>query len=113
MKFYSTNNKDLNEEIKDGNFREDLYHRLAVIMIKVPSLVERIGDIPLLTQYFIELICKEQGLEKKEFSKEALSKLEKYPWTGNVRELRNVVERLMILGDNPITAKNIEQFASK
>ena len=64
-------------------------------------------------EYFVELISKEQGLEKKEFSKEALSKLKKYPWTGNVRELRNVVERLMILGENPITVKNIEQFASK
>ena len=113
VRVIAATNKDLNEEIREGNFREDLYHRLAVIMIKVPSLVERIGDIPLLTQYFIESICKEQGLEKKEFSKEAHSKLEKYPWTGNVRELRNVVERLMILGDNPITAKNIEQFASK
>ena len=113
VRVIAATNKDLNEEIKEGNFREDLYHRLAVIMIKVPSLVKRIGDIPLLTKYFIESICKEQGLEKKEFSKEALSKLEKYPWTGNVRELRNVVERLMILGDNPITVKNIEQFASK
>ena len=113
VRVIAATNKDLKEEIKDGNFREDLYHRLAVIMIKVPSLVKRISDIPILTKYFIESICKEQGLEKKEFSKEALSKLEKYPWTGNVRELRNVVERLMILGDNPITAKNIEQFASK
>ena len=82
-------------------------------MIKVPSLVKRLDDIPILTKYFVESICKEQGLEKKEFSKRALSKLEKYPWTGNVGELRNVVERLMILGENPITAKNIEQFASK
>ena len=113
VRVIAATNKDLKEEIKIGNFREDLYHRLAVIMIKVPSLVKRLDDIPILTQYFIESICKEQGLEKKEFSKEALSKLEKYPWTGNVRELRNVVERLMILGENPITVKNIEQFASK
>ena len=113
VRVIAATNKDLREEIKIGNFREDLYHRLAVIMIKVPSLVKRLDDIPILTQYFIESICKEQGLEKKEFSKEALSKLEKYPWTGNVRELRNVVERLMILGENPITVKNIEQFASK
>ena len=113
VRVIAATNKNLKEEIKDGNFREDLYHRLAVIMIKVPSLVKRISDIPILTKYFIESICKEQGLEKKEFSKEALSKLAKYPWTGNVRELRNLVERLMILGDNPITAKNIEQFASK
>ena len=113
VRVIAATNKDLNEEIKNGNFREDLYHRLAVIMIKVPSLVKRLDDIPILSQYFVELICKEQGLEKKEFSKEALSKLKKYPWTGNVRELRNVVERLMILGENPITVKNIEQFASK
>ena len=113
VRVIAATNKDLNEEIKNGNFREDLYHRLAVIMIKVPSLVKRLDDIPILSEYFVELICKEQGLEKKEFSKEALSKLKKYPWTGNVRELRNVVERLMILGENPITVKNIEQFASK
>ena len=113
VRVIAATNKDLKEEIKNGNFREDLYHRLAVIMIKVPSLVKRLDDIPILSQYFVELICKEQGLEKKEFSKEALSKLKKYPWTGNVRELRNVVERLMILGENPITVKNIEQFASK
>ena len=90
VRIIAATNKDLKEEIKIGNFREDLYHRLAVIMIKVPSLVKRLDDIPILTQYFIESICKEQGLEKKEFSKEALSKLEKYPWTGNVRELRNL-----------------------
>ena len=113
VRVIAATNKNLKEEIKNGNFREDLYHRLAVIMIKVPSLVKRLDDIPILSQYFVELICKEQGLEKKEFSKEALSKLKKYPWTGNVRELRNVVERLMILGENPITVKNIEQFASK
>ena len=113
VRVIAATNKDLKEEIKNGNFREDLYHRLAVIMIKVPSLINRLDDIPILSQYFVELICKEQGLEKKEFSKEALSKLKKYPWTGNVRELRNVVERLMILGENPITVKNIEQFASK
>ena len=113
VRVIAATNKDLKEEIKNGNFREDLYHRLAVIMIKVPSLVKRLDDIPILSQYFVELICKEQGLEKKEFSKEALSKLKKYPWTGNVRELRNVVERLMILGENPITVKNIEQFAPK
>ena len=113
VRVIAATNKDLKEEIKNGNFREDLYHRLAVILIKVPSLVKRLDDIPILSQYFVELICKEQGLEKKEFSKEALSKLKKYPWTGNVRELRNVVERLMILGENPITVKNIEQFASK
>ena len=113
VRVIAATNKNLKEEIKNGNFREDLYHRLAVIMIKVPSLVKRLDDIPILTQYFVESICKEQGLEKKEFSKNAISKLKKYPWTGNVRELRNVVERLMILGENPVTVRNIEQFASK
>ena len=113
VRVIAATNKNLKEEIKNGNFREDLYHRLAVIMIKVPSLVKRLDDIPILTRYFIESICKEQGLERKEFSEAALSKLKKYPWTGNVRELRNVVERLMILGENPVSVKNIEQFASK
>ena len=105
--------KDLKKEIEAGRFREDLYHRLAVIMIHVPSLGDRKEDIPILTEHFVDLLSKEQGLEKKLFSNEALEKLDKYPWTGNVRELRNVIERLMILGDNPISAENIIQFAPK
>jgi two-component system nitrogen regulation response regulator NtrX len=113
VRVIAATNKNLKQEIKEGRFREDLYHRLAVILIHVPSLKERLDDIPLLTYHFINLLTKEQGLENKLFSPEALQKLKDYPWSGNVRELRNVVERLMILGDNPITTENINQFAPK
>lgn len=113
VRVIAATNKELKKEIFEGRFREDLYHRLAVIMIHVPSLGQRKEDIPVLTEHFVELLSKEQGLEKKEFSPKALEKLDNYPWTGNVRELRNVVERLMILGENPITAENIDQFAPK
>ena len=113
VRVIAATNKNLKEEIKEGRFREDLYHRLAVILIHVPSLQERLDDIPLLTDHFTNLLTKEQGLENKRFSPEALQKLKDYPWSGNVRELRNVVERLMILGDNPITSENINQFAPK
>ena len=113
VRVIAATNKNLKQEIKEGRFREDLYHRLAVILIHVPSLKERLDDIPLLTDHFTNLLTKEQGLENKLFSPEALQKLKNYPWSGNVRELRNVVERLMILGDNPITSENINQFAPK
>ena len=113
VRVIAATNKNLKQEIKEGRFREDLYHRLAVILIHVPSLQERLDDIPLLTDHFTNLLTKEQGLENKLFSSEALQKLKNYPWSGNVRELRNVVERLMILGDNPITSENINQFAPK
>ena len=113
VRVIAATNKNLKQEIKEGRFREDLYHRLAVILIHVPSLQERLGDIPLLTDHFTNLLTKEQGLENKRFSPEALQKLKDYRWSGNVRELRNVVERLMILGDNPITSENINQFAPK
>jgi DNA-binding NtrC family response regulator len=113
VRVIAATNKNLKQEIKEGRFREDLYHRLAVILIHVPTLKERLDDIPLLTHHFINLLTKEQGLENKLFSPEALQKLKDYPWSGNVRELRNVVERLMILGDNPITSENINQFAPK
>ena len=113
VRVIAATNKDLKQEIIEGRFREDLYHRLAVIMIHVPSLSSRKQDIPILTEYFVSLISKEQGIEKKIFTKEALEKLNKYPWTGNIRELRNVIERLMILGDNPVSAQNIIQFAPK
>ena len=105
VRVIAATNKNLKQEIKEGRFREDLYHRLAVILIHVPSLQERLDDIPLLTDHFTNLLTIEQGLENKLFSSEALQKLKNYPWSGNVRELRNVVERLMILGDNPITLK--------
>tara|TARA_Y100000389_G_scaffold141681_1_gene139598 strand:+ start:39 stop:1202 length:1164 start_codon:yes stop_codon:yes gene_type:complete len=113
VRVIAATNKDLKNEIAEGRFREDLYHRLAVIIIHVPSLANRKQDIPILTEYFVNIISKEQGIENKNFTKEALVKLNKYEWTGNVRELRNVIERLMILGDNPVSEDNIIQFASK
>jgi DNA-binding NtrC family response regulator len=113
VRVIAATNKDLLNEIKEGRFREDLYHRLAVIMIYVPSLDDRKEDIPLLVSHFVDLLSKEQGLEKKSFSDGAYFKLNAYPWTGNVRELRNVVERLLILGENPISSENIVQFAPK
>ena len=113
VRVIAATNKDLKTEIEEGRFREDLYHRLAVIMIHIPALGDRKEDIPILTEHFVDLLSKEQGLERKTFSKEALEKLNNYPWTGNVRELRNVIERLMILGDNPVSAENIVQFAPK
>ena len=105
-------NKNLKEEIKIGNFREDLYHRLNVIPIHVPSLNERKTDIPLLTDYFIEEICKEQGRQKKEILKNAYKELTKINWTGNIRELRNVIERLIILTDNKIEAKDVLKYGN-
>lgn len=113
VRVIAATNKNLKKEIEEGRFREDLYHRLAVILIEVPALSDRKDDIPLLANHFINLLCKEEGIEMKSFSDAALDKLCDYPWTGNVRELRNVVERLMILGDNPISAENIQQFAPK
>ena len=113
VRVIAATNKDLLKEIENGKFREDLYHRLAVILVKVPPLSKRKNDIPLLVDYFSENLASDQGVDPKPFSKDALQKLMDYPWTGNVRELRNVVERLMILGSNPITARDIDQFASK
>jgi DNA-binding NtrC family response regulator len=113
VRILAATNKDLKEEIKAGRFREDLYHRLAVILIEVPSLSERTEDIPLLVDHFINQIAKKDGMPVKSIEPKALALLKQYPWTGNVRELRNVVERLMILGDNPITSNNIIQFAPK
>jgi DNA-binding NtrC family response regulator len=113
VRILAATNKDLKEEIKAGRFREDLYHRLAVILIEVPSLSERTEDIPLLVDHFINQIAKKDGMPVKSIDPKALTLLKQYPWTGNVRELRNVVERLMILGDNPITRNNIIQFAPK
>jgi DNA-binding NtrC family response regulator len=104
-------NKDLQKEIAEGNFREDLYHRLCVIHIKVPALSERAEDIALLAPHFAQIICKEQGINTKEINKDAIKALQQLPWTGNIRELRNVIERLIILGNNPITKQDIEQYA--
>ena len=113
VRVIAATNKDLLKEIENGKFREDLYHRLAVILVKVPPLSKRKNDIPILVDYFSENLASDQGVDPKPFSEDALQKLMDYPWTGNVRELRNVVERLMILGSNPITARDIDQFASK
>ena len=113
VRVIAATNKDLKKEIEKGSFREDLYHRLAVILIDVPTLSSRKEDIPLLVNHFLEIICKEQGIESKSFSKESISLLEDYNWSGNIRELRNVIERLIILGGNPISEKDIKLFAAK
>ena len=113
VRVIAATNKDLIKEIENGNFREDLYHRLAVILIEVPELSKRKSDIPILVSHFSEFISKEQGIETKEFNKDSLKLLEEYDWSGNVRELRNVIERLIILGGNPITKEDINLFASK
>ena len=113
VRVIAATNKDLIKEIENGNFREDLYHRLAVILIEVPELSKRKSDIPILVSHFSEFISKEQGIETKKFNKDSLKLLEEYNWSGNVRELRNVIERLIILGGNPITIEDINLFASK
>lgn len=105
-------NKDLKKEIAAGNFREDLFHRLSVIVIHVPSLNERKDDIPLLAEYFVNEICSDYGMPQKTFSTEALKELQKIQWTGNIRELRNIVERLVILCDKKITDKDVKVYAS-
>ena len=106
-------NKDLKEEISAGRFREDLYHRLAVILIKVPALNERREDIPLLVAFFSQKIAEEHGDAKKVFSDTAIKLLQAYDWTGNIRELRNVVERLIILGEKEVSENDVKLFASK
>lgn len=113
VRVVAATNKDLKKEIAEGRFREDLYHRLAVILIKVPSLNERREDIPLLIEHFTEKIASEQGTAPKSFSKQAIQLLQEYDWTGNIRELRNVVERLIILGGNEISETDVKLFASK
>jgi DNA-binding NtrC family response regulator len=113
VRVIAATNKDLKKEIEEGRFREDLYHRLAVILIKVPGLNERREDIPLLIEHFTEKIAAEQGIAPKTFSKKAIKLLQEYDWTGNIRELRNVVERLIILGSNEISETDVQLFASK
>ena len=113
VRVVAATNKDLKTEIAAGRFREDLYHRLAVILIKVPALIERRDDIPLLVTHFTEKIATEQGNTPKSFSKEAITLLQEYDWTGNIRELRNVVERLIILGGSEISETDVTLFASK
>ena len=113
VRVIAATNKNLQKEIAKGRFREDLYHRLAVILIEVPSLNERPEDISLLIDYFVERISEEQGSTPKQFSEEAIELLKNYNWTGNIRELRNVVERLMILGGKVISSEDVQLFASK
>jgi len=111
VRVIAATNKNLRKEIEAGNFREDLFHRLNVIPMHVASLEERLDDIPLLVNYFAELICEEQGIALKSFDAEAIKALQKRSWKGNIRELRNVVERLIILSPSPISAVAVEQFA--
>ena len=113
VRVVAATNKDLKKEIAEGRFREDLYHRLAVILIKVPALNDRRNDIPILVSHFAEKIASEQGSTVKKFSAPAIKLLQEYDWTGNIRELRNVVERLIILGNNEISENDVKLFASK
>ena len=106
-------NRDLKVEIEKGNFREDLFHRLSVILIHVPSLNDRKDDIPLLANNFLNEICEDYGIPIKTISEDAIKHLQKINWTGNIRELRNVIERLIILSDSKITEKDVVQFVSK
>ena len=113
VRVIAATNKDLKKEILEGRFREDLYHRLAVILIKVPSLNDRREDIPLLINFFSSQISIEQGTATKHFSEKAMNLLKSYDWTGNVRELRNVVERLIILGSDEISDSDVKLYAQK
>ena len=113
VRVIAATNKNLTKEISEGKFREDLYHRLAVILIEVPSLNERRDDIPLLINFFAEQVANEQGTAVKSFSDKAIKLLQEYSWTGNIRELRNVVERLIILGEKEVSENDVKLFASK
>ncbi|MDE6870642.1 MAG: sigma-54 dependent transcriptional regulator [Bacteroidales bacterium] len=110
VRVLAATNKNLREEIAKGNFREDLYHRLSVIVITVPSLDDRKGDIPLLVDYFIDQICSETGMTRREVDPDAMALLVDKSWTGNIRELRNVVERLLILSGSRITASDVKSY---
>jgi DNA-binding NtrC family response regulator len=112
VRVIAATNKNLLDEIAKGNFREDLYHRLSVILIHVPPLAERIDDIPLLVDYFIEQICSESGMPVLKVEPAAYKELQKMPWTGNIRELRNVVERLLILCSGTIKKDDIVMYAN-
>ena len=110
VRIIAATNKDLHEEIAAGRFREDLYHRLAVIVLPVPALCDRREDIPALIDHFIKIICKEYGIPCKKIEKDAVNTLTKLPWTGNIRELRNVMERLIILSQHKITSSEVEKY---
>jgi two-component system, NtrC family, nitrogen regulation response regulator NtrX len=111
VRVIAATNKNLKEEIASHAFREDLYHRLSVILINVPTLNERLDDIPLLADYFIDQICQDYGMVKKAIAKDAIDVLKKIDWTGNIREFRNVLERLIILCPKEITGKDVELYA--
>ncbi len=111
VRVLAATNKNLKEEIEKGNFREDLYHRLSVILINVPALDDRKEDIPLLINYFCTQICAEQGINEKGFEDAAIKELQSKSWTGNIRELRNVIERLIILGGTSISVDDVQQYA--
>jgi DNA-binding NtrC family response regulator len=112
VRVLAATNKNLQQEIEKGNFREDLYHRLSVILIQVPSLNERKEDIPILSEHFVKLICNEMGLPEKNISDSAVKELQKIDWTGNIRELRNIIERLIILCDSEISGEDIVKYAN-
>ena len=113
VRVIAATNKNLKKEIGEGRFREDLYHRLAVILIEVPSLNDRREDIPVLIEHFSKKIANEQGIPVKKFSAKAIKMLQEYDWTGNIRELRNVVERLIILGGKEVSPEDVKMFVSK
>ena len=110
VRVIAATNKDLIHEISEGRFREDLYHRLSVIKINIPPLRERKDDIPLLINYFTESICQEQGINQKKIDQDAIKLLQEKKWSGNIRELRNVIERLIILSSDSITKKDVELY---
>src|SRR5690606_17946311 len=112
VRVIAATNKDLLKEIDEGNFRMDLYHRLSVILIHVPSLAERKEDIPTLATSFCEEICEEYNIPTKEITRDAMKALQALPWTGNIRELRNMVERLIILSDKKIMDSDVNMFAN-
>jgi len=113
VRVLAATNKNLQHEIKEGNFREDLYHRLGVILIDNPSLDERKDDIPILTEHFNKQICEEHGIAEKSFSPEALQMLKDFTWSGNIREFRNVIERLIILCSDTVSKEDVKSFAGK
>ena len=110
VRIIAATNKNLREEIKKGNFREDLFHRIGVILIKVPPLREHSEDIPLLVDHFIDMICEEYDMPRKPMDKKAVEMLRQMPWTGNIRELRNVIERLIILSEERITPADVKAY---
>ena len=110
VRVIAATNKNLEEEIRNGNFREDLYHRIGVILIKVPPLRERKGDVAILIDHFLKSICREYRIPVKSIETQAVAMLSEKQWSGNIRELRNVVERLVVLTDNTITTSDIERY---